>query len=56
MERDKTSVKDFYKKEHDLRKDYIKLRRKYIALRALLFNLNHKLIEYFDNEKDDERF
>jgi hypothetical protein len=56
MERDKTSISAYYEKEQSLRKAYLKLRRKYMALRALLFNLNHKLLEYFDNEKDDERF
>jgi hypothetical protein len=56
MERDKTSISAYYDREQNLRKAYVELRRKYMALRALLFNVNHKLIEYFDNEKDNEKF
>lgn len=56
MEIDKTSISDYYEKEQSLKEAYVQLRRKYMSLRALLFNLNHKLIEYFNNEKDDEKF
>lgn len=56
MERDKDSISAYYGKEQSLRKAYLKLKRKYMALRALLFNINHKLIEYFDSDEDDEKF
>ena len=56
MERDKTSISAYYDRDQSLRKAYVKLKRKYMALRALLFSINHKLIEYFDSEKDDEKF
>jgi hypothetical protein len=54
--RNKTSVHSFYKIEEDDRKKYLKLLEKYQKLRSLLMSLNHKLVEYFDNETDDDRF
>ncbi len=56
MERDKTSISSFFKNEESLKKKYLKLLNKYIKLRSVLMSLNHKLITYFDEETDDERF
>lgn len=54
--RDKTSINSYYKQNENLKKEYTKLLEKYGKLRSLLMSINHKLVEHFDEESDDERF
>lgn len=57
--RDITSIKSFYESEQHqqhYKQEYHRLLTKYIRLRSLLLSLNHKMVDYFESEKNDERF
>tara|TARA_Y100001972_G_scaffold118282_1_gene158216 strand:+ start:97 stop:261 length:165 start_codon:yes stop_codon:yes gene_type:complete len=48
--------RELIKNQECLKKNYIKLLDKYRKLRSLMMSLNSKLLQYFDNETDDDRF